>query len=46
MRQTRHSMSFMAAAAPFDATPRALKTASLPAQRAANDGEGEGWARQ
>ena len=38
----RISMSFMAAAAPFDLTPSALKTASLPAQRAANDDAGDG----
>jgi hypothetical protein len=31
------SMSFMAAAAPLDFTPRDLNTASLPTQRAAND---------
>ena len=40
------SISFMAAAAPFDLTPRDLKTASLPTQRAANDEGGEGWERQ
>lgn len=39
-------MSFMAAAAPLDATPSALKTASFPAQRAANDDDGEGCAWQ
>ena len=40
------SMSFIAAAAPFEATPRDLKTASLPTQRAANDEGGDGWERQ
>lgn len=40
------SMSFIAAAAPLDATPNDLKTASLPTQRAANDDGGDGWALQ
>ena len=39
-------MSFIAAAAPLDATPSDLNTASLPTQRAANDDAGEGCARQ
>lgn len=36
----------MAAAAPLDATPRDLKTASLPAHLAANEAAGLGWALQ
>lgn len=39
-------MSFIAAAAPLDATPSDLKTASFPAQRAANDAVGDGCERQ
>lgn len=39
-------MSFIAAAAPLDATPSDLNTASLPTQRAANDEGGEGCERQ
>ena len=35
-------MSFIAAAAPFDLTPSDLKTASLPAHRAAKDEGGDG----
>lgn len=38
----RISMSFIAAAAPFDLIPSDLNTASLPAQRAAKDDAGEG----
>jgi hypothetical protein len=37
------SISLMAAAAPLDLTPNALKTASLPTQQAANDEDGDGW---
>jgi hypothetical protein len=36
------SISFMAAAAPWDLTPKDLKTASLPTQRAAKEDGGEG----
>ena len=35
-------MSFKGAAAPKDRTPSDLKTASLPAQRAANEDAGKG----
>lgn len=39
-------MSFIAAEAPFDDTPKDLNTASLPAQRAAKEDWGEGCERQ
>lgn len=39
----RISMSFIAAPAPLDDTPSDLKTASLPAHRAAKDAAGFGW---
>lgn len=39
-------MSFIAAAAPLEETPSDLKTASFPAQRAANEDSAEGCARQ
>ena len=39
-------MSFIGAAAPLELTPRALKTASFPTQRAANDEGGDGCDRQ
>ena len=39
-------MSFIGADAPCDATPNALKTASLPTQRAAKDAAGEGCESQ
>lgn len=36
-------MSIIAAPAPFEGTPNALKTASLPAHRAAKEASGTGW---
>lgn len=39
-------MSLIAAAAPFEETPKALNTASFPVQRAANDAAGLGCDRQ
>jgi hypothetical protein len=42
----RISISFIAAPAPLEETPRDLNTASLPTQRAANDAWKDGWARQ
>jgi hypothetical protein len=42
----RISMSCMAALAPLERTPRDLNTASLPAQRAANEAGGDAWELQ
>jgi hypothetical protein len=42
----RISMSCIAAPAPWEGTLSDLKTASLPAQRAANEAGGEGWELQ